>query len=266
LIYVDRELMQVKAVSGTSLTVIRGVGSTSAVSHASGALVFVIPTAAIGAWSGGGYVGNNGPSVPQGSCTRANEQYLPRVDFTSGVISDCAGGQWINGDASQTSRSGPFQLQLPTIGNVVYTGAGTSTAKATNTMYCTEIDMPYSRYTTGLAVLNGAATGTDKCIFALYDSAGNLIANSATAGAVASGSSTFQKLAFTTPYYIVGPSLYYACAQGDAGTTATLNLIATGTNDVFLTKKFASQTFGTLAAIAVPTTFTTLSGGYWFLY
>ena len=35
--------MQVVAVSGTTVTVIRGVGGTAASAHASGALVFVVP-------------------------------------------------------------------------------------------------------------------------------------------------------------------------------------------------------------------------------
>src|SRR5690349_21356969 len=42
-LYVDRELMDVKAVSGTTITVIRGAGGTVAAPHASSAFVFVIP-------------------------------------------------------------------------------------------------------------------------------------------------------------------------------------------------------------------------------
>ncbi len=264
LLYVDKELMEVRAVSGTTITVVRGVGSTANTSHISGALVFVIPTAN-NPWMNA-QLGAQPQSIPAGSCTRANELYLPRINFQSGTISDCLGGQWVNGDAGQTTRTVNGQLQFPPIGNVAYTSAGTSTTKATNTMYCTEIDLPYSKYLTGLAMLNGASTGTDKWILALYDSGGNLLANSAVAGTVASGNSTFQKQAFVTPFYAVGPAQYFACAQGDSGTTATINLLVTGTADTYYTKKFASQTFGTLAAIATPTTFTTASGGYWFLY
>jgi len=267
-LYIDRELMQVKAVSGTTITVIRGVSGTGASSHASGAIVFIVPAAAFGSWSGTGFAAAaQGPSVPQGSCTRSNEPYLPRIDFSSGSISDCLGGQWVNGDAAQTTRTVNFQLQLPNTGATAYTSAGTSTTKAANTMYCTEVNLPYSKYATGLAVLNGASTGTDKMISVLYDSGGNLLANSAVAGTVASGSSTYQKRAFITPYYMVGPAQYFACVQGDSGTTATLNLLVTGTADVYLTQSYGSQTFGTIpATITPPTTFTTAKGPLFFIY
>jgi hypothetical protein len=260
-LYVDRELMQVTGVSGTTVNVIRGVGSTAAASHASGALVFIIPAA---------YTGGGNPrfgSVPEGSCTRTSELYLPHIQFTSGTISDCLGGQWVNGDASQTQRSVNFEYQYPPTGFTAYSSSGTSTTKATNTMYCTEFDLNYSKQITGLAMMNGAATGTDKFLVALYDSGGNLLANSAVAGSVASGNSTYQKRAFTAPYYAVGPAQYFACAQGDSGTTATINLIVTGTSDYVLTKDYGSQTFGTVpATITPPTAFNTANGGLWFAY
>jgi len=183
-LFVDRELMEVKGVSGTTITVIRGVGSTSAVAHISGAVVIVIPSAAIGIWSGGGYLSGS-PSVPQGACTRSSEPYLPRIQFITGTLSDCLGGQWVTGDATMTTRTVNFQLQLPAIGQTAYTSAGTSTTKATNTMYCTEIDLPYNKLITGLGMLNGASTGTDKWVLALYSSGGELLANSAVAGVVA---------------------------------------------------------------------------------
>lgn len=267
-LYVDRELMQVKAISSTNITVIRGVSGTSATSHVSGALVFVVPGAAIGAWSGVGFeAAAQGPSEPQGSCTRTNEPYLPRIHFGSGVISDCNGGQWVNGDAAQTTRTVNFELPFPNTGATAYTSVGTSTAKATNTMYCTEFSFPYSKYVTGLAVMNGATATTDKEIAVLYDSGGTLLANSATAGATASGASTYQKRNFVTPYYVVGPAQYIACVQGDSGTTATLNLLTTGTQDTYLTQSYGSQTFGTIpATITVPTAFTTLKGPYFFAY
>jgi hypothetical protein len=134
-------------------------------------------------------------------------------------------------------------------------------------MYCTEFDLSYSKYITGLAAMNGATATTDKELVALYDAGGNLLANSATAGATASGASTYQKRAFLTPYYAVGPAQYFACVQGDSGTTATLNLLTTGTQDTYLTKSYGSQSFGTVpATITVPTTFTTVVGPYFFAY
>jgi len=264
-LYVDRELMDVRALSGTTVTVVRGAQGTAATSHASGAIVFVIP-GSLSTWIASQGTGQP-QSIPAGSCTRANELVLPRIDIRTGTISDCNGGQWVNGDAAQTSRTVNFELQLPPTGATAYTSVGTSTAKAANTMYCTELALPYSKYITGLAVLNGATATTDKEIAVLYDSGGVLLANSATAGATASGASTYQKRNFVTPFYAVGPAQYLACIQGDSGTTATLNLLTTGTQDVYLTQSYGSQTFGTIpATITPPTTFTTLKGPYFFVY
>jgi hypothetical protein len=265
-LYIDRELMEVKAVSGTIITVIRGAGSTSAPSHASGAVVFIIPTSALGAWSGGGYYGG-APSVPQGSCTRTNELYLPRIQFTSGEISDCVGGQWVTGDALSTTRNSGTVLYAPQPGGTAYTSLNTNgTTLAATTMYCTEIQMPFAKYTTGLEVLNGTTVGTDNHLVVLYDATGNLIANSAVAGVLAATASEYQKIAFTTPYYLVGPAQYFGCLQTN-GTTATVRMLVTAVQDNYLTKGVTAQTFGTIpATITVPTTFTTAVGPYLALY
>jgi hypothetical protein len=266
-LYIDRELMQVKAVSGTNITVIRGLGSTSAVSHISGALVFVIPTAAIGIWNGGGDINQN-PSVPQGSCTRTSELYLPRIQFATGLFSDCLGGQWVQGDASQTTRQSNHYIPQPYFGaNNEGAAFGTSTATTAAELYCTEIDLPYSHLITGIAPHIGATGGTDKWIVALYDSSGNLIANSAVAGATVSGTAyAWQAEALTAPYYAVGPAQYYGCVMSN-GTTATLDLIKTNYMDLEYTYKSASAgTFGTLPNFTAPTQFTTVNGPWLYLY
>jgi hypothetical protein len=129
-------------------------------------------------------------------------------------------------------------------------------------MYCSEIDLPANKLVTGLGVLNGTTVGTDNHLVALYDATGNLIANSAVAGVVAASASTYQTIAFTTSYYLVGPAQYFGCLQTN-GTTATVRMIVTGTQDTFLTKGVTSITFGTIpATITVPTTFTTAVGPY----
>ena len=165
------EAMFVNSVVGTTAYVTRGYeGYGSASPHSSGAVVFVIPGVAMA-----GPTGALNAVPPDGSCTRSSIAYLPVI--STGVagapvfISDCVGGVWVNGIASPPKLMN-YQLQLPNIGSVAYSAAGTSTAKATNTMYCTEIDLPYNKNLTGLGMLNGAATGTDKWVLALYDSAG----------------------------------------------------------------------------------------------
>ncbi len=256
-LYVDREVMDVKAVSGTTITVIRGAVSSAAAPHASGALMFVVPQ----------YLSFNFSTLPQGSCTRANELVLPRIQFSSGIVSDCNNGAWVLGDALATQRPvGP--IVFPPIGNVLYTAVETNgtAAGATTEMYCEEIDLPYSKLVTGLAILNGTTATTDNHNVELYDFGGKLLANSAAAGAIASGASAWQKYNFTTPFYAVGPAQYFGCFTAN-GTTATVRHTITSVNDVFIGNKITGLTFGTIAAsITPPSSFTTALGPYLQIY
>ena len=260
-LYVDRELMQVTGVSGTNVSVIRGVSSTAASSHASSALVFVVPAADVNGDSGrlGG--------TPAGSCTRTSELYLPHIQWISGTVSDCIGGQWVQGDATQTQRIASKWFYAPPPGGTIYTSLNTAgTTLAATTMYCTEIQLPYSKQVTGIGVLNGTTVGTDKHLVALYDATGNLLANSATAGVASATASNYQQIAFTSPYYVVGPGQYFGCMQTN-GTTDTVRMLVTQVLDQYLTKGVTSITFGTVpATITVPTTFTTAVGPYLQLY
>ncbi len=263
-LYVDRELMQVKSVSGTSITVVRGVGSTAAASHSSGALVFIVPNSAQTIWSGVDY--GMAPAVPEGSCTRVNELYLPRIQFSSGLISDCLNGQWVTGDALQTTRVHSKLLYEPNPGAVLYTSINTAgTTLVAGTFYCTEIQLGYSKLATGLAVLNGTTIGTDNHLVALYDGGMNLLANSATAGVLAATASNYQQISFTTPYYMVGPAQYFGCVQSN-GTAATVRMLITSVQDQYLTTS-KTGVFGTIpATITAPTTFTTAVGPYFGIF
>jgi hypothetical protein len=249
-LYVDRELMQVEGVNGTTITVIRGVGSTSAASHASGALVFVVPAGAVANWGGGSLA-----------------PYLPIIQFSSGIITDCVGGQYVNGDTSQTTRGTFYRLEAPTIGAVSNAAAiGTNSTAVAAELYCTEVRLPYSRLLTGYAPHIGTTGGTEKWIVALYDSGGNLLANSAVAGATVGSGNAWQATAFTAPYYAVGPAQYFACLMSN-GTTATIDTVTTGKDDNILTFKSASAgTFGTLPNFTAPTSFASVSGAYGYVY
>lgn len=264
-LFVDRELMEVKGVSGTTLNVIRGQGSTAAASHASGATLFVVPVSASILWSGTPY--GLPPAVPQGSCTRSSELYLPRIQFISGIVSDCLGGQWVNGDVLQTTRSTFSGFRFPDPGGTALTTletAGTAAAASTE-IYCTEIDLPYSQILTGLAVLNGTTVGTNKHFPILYDSGGAVLATGAILGTTTAGASTYQKINFVNKYFAVGPARYFAC-DGINGTTDTIRHAVTSTNDNVLGGTIAAQVFGTAAAITVPTTFTTAKVPYFMLF
>jgi hypothetical protein len=255
------EAMFVNAVSGTTLTVQRGYQTQGkARTHLSGALVFAGPANAFGTVQ------------PSGSCTRSNVLYLPDIAFglggTATTISDCIGGEWVNGtfEVYNTFTTEVF----PQLGSVAYTSVGTSTATAaTGDEYCSEIDVRQSKLVTGLAILVGATTNdTDLHILALYDATGNLLANSAVAGAVipTTSENKWAKFAFTSPYYVVGPNKYYACEQGN-GTTDTFRMLTTGTQDETTTKLYTGLTFGTLSnPITVPTTFSSVVGPIFYEY
>ena len=252
--YVDRELMTVKAVNSTTITVIRGQGGTVATPHASGALVFVAPPQAFSAGS------------PSGSCTRANELYLPKIDVKTGFVSDCNGGQWVLGDIGTSLTAEAWKVKSPDPGATAYTGINTNgTTLGATTMYCSEVNLTHSKLLTGIGILNGTTVGTDNHLVALYDSGGKLLANSAVAGAVAAGASAYQDYAFTSTFFAVGPARYFACMQTN-GNTATVRMAVTGQGDTILTKGQTGVTFGTIPALTVPTTFTTAVGPFVYLY
>jgi hypothetical protein len=262
-LYVDRELMQVEGVSGTSITAIRGVGSTAAASHASGALVFVVPAAAVATWPSP--IGNTDWG-PHGSCTRTNELYLPRIAFSSGNISDCLGGQWMNGDSSQTTRPVWFRNYSPSPGAQASSAVfGTNSTLTQYSTYCTEIDVGSSKLLTGLAPHIGTTGGTDKWTVGLYDSGGNLVASSASAGLLVGTAYGWQATAFTAPYYAVGPAQYYGCFITN-GSTATADLVTTSKGDYVLTQVKTGAGFTLPTSFTVPTAFTNVSGAYLYAY
>jgi hypothetical protein len=109
-----------------------------------------------------------------------------------------------------------------------------------------------------------AAGGSDTHLVALLDNAGNVLATSALAGATNSTASTYVRFAFTSQYLVVGPAQYFACTQSN-GTSDTIRMIVTGTQDTYLTTS-KTGTFGTIPTITVPTSFTSAVGPYALLY
>ena len=105
------ELMTVRVINGTFLTVSRGV-QFPAVAHPSAAVLYHAPQAQF--YTTDPIVGS--------TCTRANEQYLPHINRTSRLVFDCAtaGGVWYRLDApNDASRN-------------VRTVVGTSTPDGSN--------------------------------------------------------------------------------------------------------------------------------------
>ena len=109
---------------------------------------------------------------------------------------------------------------------------------------------------TGVSVLVGGTGGTDKWIAELHDSTGALVATSATAGTTAGTAGTFQQLDFTAPYAATAGT-YYVVIQSN-GTTAKIAAYNAPTFPLYTGS--ATGTFGTGAAITVPTTYTQAEG------
>ena len=143
----------------------------------------------------------------------------------------------------------------------VSTDGTDSTPSATET-YIAEVYVPCNMSVTGVATMNGTVAGTDNLVVALYNSSGVVVANSALAGTAASGVDSYQRVAFTAPYAAVGPATYYVSTSYN-GTTTRFNTHVLGN---FGASKAIAQTFGTLATITPPTTFTTGVGPIASLY
>lgn len=251
--YVDHELVDVRAVSGTTITIRRGAGGTAAVAHKSGQIVFV------GAPSS--FIARKVEADLSGTCTRgtAPADILPKINVLTGTISDCLGGTWVNGLNDNYTK---FRLSSPEPGATAYTSINTNgTAPSATKVHCTEVFLPFNKQLTGIGLLNGTTVGTDNHYVILYDAAGNALANSAVAGVLSANASTYQNFSFTSTYFAVGPAQYFACFQSN-GTTDTVRMVVTGTQDNILTKGQTGATFGTIPALTVPTTFTTAVGPY----
>lgn len=265
-IMVDRELMQVRLVSGTTFATVNRAAGQNAVPHASGAPVWY--------GTGGTFNVNSGTSYgvfiaaatsqPSGACTRSNQQYLPLFSPSAGpggYSYDCLGGVWVQGTLEYVGQVGVTKYCTEPVGSVAYGSVGTSTAMVSGTVYVGSVWVPYTRLFTGVTALVNGTVATDKIIGAVYDGGnpsgtGALLANSALAGATTAGANTFNALAFTATKVLIGPARYFIAVQG--GTTATdgIRTIAVSTFiDVLGNSR--TGTFGTLpATITVPTSLT----------
>lgn len=85
-LYVDREFMTVRSVSGTTITVSRGQSGTVANAHGASRTVIIFPVAAIPT-----AVSSTDPSPVDGvgTCTPGAHQYLPIVNVTNGNVWLC---------------------------------------------------------------------------------------------------------------------------------------------------------------------------------
>ena len=254
MLFIEGEADSVEAVSGNFVTVVRGVPTSRVSTHPSGAVVWYGPPSYFQFQVPVGY--------PAGSCTRSAALVVPYIDTANNVYSDCIGGVWVRGISGQT----PYEVLSASSGGTAYTSLDSAgTTVVAGTLYCAELDVPANKLATGLAVMFGTtAGGSDKHLVALLDNQGNVLATSALAGATNSTASTYVKFAFTSQYLVIGAGQYFACTQSN-GTSDTIRMLVTGTQDTYLTTS-KTGTFGTIPTITVPTGFTSVVGPYALLY
>jgi hypothetical protein len=121
---------------------------------------------------------------------------------------------------------------------------------------------------TGAGWLNGTTVGTNNGMVALWGSDGTLLANSAVAGALTAGASTFQNAAFTAPITL-SPGRYFVGLQLNGNTDTVRHILAAacpnGTGGI-MTGSVAGV-FGTPAAtLTIANTFTSAAGPIMQLY
>lgn len=143
--------------------------------------------------------------------------------------------------------------------------SGTSTTPSATTVYLTQVYIPFNSTLTGVYVNNAGTAGTNKYIVALFNSAGSAVANSTLSGITTSGTSAYQQLAFTGTYAAVGPGLYWIGLYVNGTTDRFYSVPAVGQFAGY-TGSLTGQTFGTVAAITPPTSFTADVGPVAFTY
>lgn len=84
ILFVDREAMKVTTVSGTTVTVTRGVSGTGAREHAASAVVY----------HGAPVEFSANEVVPGSVCTATAEPYLPRIVLPTGNVYQCTNSIW----------------------------------------------------------------------------------------------------------------------------------------------------------------------------
>lgn len=141
----------------------------------------------------------------------------------------------------------------------------TSATPSATAVQLSQLWMPHNQTVTGVAVLNAATCGTNKWIVAIYDSSGLVLANSSTAGTLCSGASAFQKINFTAPLTVTGPRTLWVGVYADGVTDRYYAVPALGAQ-AGLAGSVTGTTFGTVATVVLPTTFTADKGPIVYIY
>jgi hypothetical protein len=133
------------------------------------------------------------------------------------------------------------------------------------------ITIHHPKLLTGIAIeFDTGVVATTKYIVILYDNNGRVVANSTTAGGGTLGSATineWQEIPFTAQVQVNQVGTYWIGVQADDAGTTQLAVYANAVNDPRrVGAGTVSSTFGTVAAITVPTGATATRGPYAYLY
>lgn len=195
--------------------------------------------------------------IAQGFATAASGQpaqsWDPRLgNLTRPTFGGNVSTQSGEGLVDPTVPQGPNGVPMGSL--VAFASAGTSSVMVAGSWYRGEIYIPHLNQWTGFAVLNGATVGTDNLMVGLWDSAGNLITNSAVAGVLSAGANTLQQIAFLQQP-LLPPGRYFVGVQCN-GTTATTRRIPAA-DGAYQMCSITAGTFGTVpSTFTPPTTFT----------
>lgn len=192
--------------------------------------------------------------------------YVTKFTLTTGGNATIAGTATVTGATTFTGGVVASAGQFTNFGRA-YDGltTGTSTTPSATVVYMSQVWVPANATITGVKVNNGATVGTDKYIVALFNSSGAAVANSTTAGTTTAGADAYQTIAFTGTYAAKGPAVYWIGLYVN-GTTDRFRSIAAGGEGRGLAGSVTTQTFGTVATVVLPTTFTADKGPVAFLY
>lgn len=135
------------------------------------------------------------------------------------------------------------------------TTTGTDTTPAVTEEFVAQVFIPMNSLLTGIAILNGSAVAGNVTAI-LYDSNGGIVAS--TASTAQAGTAGYQQIPFTAPYLAKGPAKYFVGLMcNNTGARFRTHILGN-----FPTTKKTGQTYGTLTALTVPTTFTTNVGPF----
>lgn len=137
---------------------------------------------------------------------------------------------------------------------------GTDATPSVTETYVVAVNILANCTVTGVAQMNGSATGSGNITVFLADSTGTVLASSATTAI--SGTDAYQRVPFSSTYAAKGPATYFIAVQYD-NTSTRFNTHVFGD---FPAGKITSTVYGTLVSFTAPSTFTTGLGPIASLY